>query len=106
MTTAAEQIVALNHTHIKLQADPRGEDAACHRPNLSVWADADDDGGHVVLMIDSMWGEHTRFVELTPDKARKLARTLLQYAKHIKTIVAAHAEPPSDLHCSAPFPSP
>lgn len=57
-----------------------------HRPNLSVFANSDWQGCYVNLSIHAMQGQQKRFVELTPDQARKLAHMLLDMACTVERI--------------------
>lgn len=62
-------------------------DGSTHRPELRIWAGNDEHiGPHVVLMLGTMWGCASRFVELTPDEARKFCRLLTDAADKIDAI--------------------
>lgn len=79
--------------HRKLDLTPHIEDRRegnPHRPELSVWAEVDDDGNaSAVLSIGDLWGQQKRFVEMTPGEARQLARMLLGICNQIDTATEA-----------------
>lgn len=63
-----------------------------HRSRLSVWPTFDDDmlPAMVMLQISAEWGVPSRYVAMTPDEARILARHLVETADLVddKTEVA------------------
>lgn len=71
-----------------LTADPQTEENP-HRPELRIWADDGDEEDaepNVTLALGSMFGQASRFVEMTPDEARTLAVLLKQVADDIDSV--------------------
>jgi len=74
------------HSHLELSPDVKlynfSPDVSDYKGEISVWAhlpdatDGDDETPHVSLMVGKIWGHDDRFLELTPDQARQLARML------------------------------
>jgi hypothetical protein len=60
---------------VALKGDPNG----CHRPQLRLWADYNDElggGAAVIIMVDAMMGEQKRYIEITPNEARHFSLIL------------------------------
>lgn len=55
-----------------------------HRPELKVWASADEDMAHVTFSLSALWGQPLRFVDMTPSEARKLAALLTDAAMAVE----------------------
>lgn len=68
---------------LNLTDDPNTE-VSGNRPNISMWADTNDHGKpQVSVCIGALFGEHIRFLDLTPDEARTFATLLNQVADDI-----------------------
>lgn len=77
MSTYEDRLNEIEHRSIDLMDGREGTDCHPHRPEVKVWADMDEDvGAHVTVMVNSLWGQGSRFVALLPQEARKLARLL------------------------------
>lgn len=93
MSSLEDRLDEIAHRSIDLMEFP--ENAAQgnhpHRPELKVWASHDEDlGATVTLMVNSLWGQGTRFVELSPDEARKLARLLDATADAVERVTSGN----------------
>lgn len=97
MTDLATLISELPHRRLELctglerDLDPR--EWPPQRPDLATWADeGPDNTGRVILQLGCEWGAGTRYVELTPVEARRLAKLLVCTAddvSHARGQVAA-----------------
>ena len=56
-----------------------------HRPNLNIWTDLEEEGATVVIGVGSLWGQPTRYVEMTADEAIQLAVFLKSAASELQT---------------------
>lgn len=81
MDNLEDRIGALPLQRMKLADDPD----AMHRPELALWAgyEADEGGAVATLRLAAQHGQPIRFVTLTPDDCRRLARTLNEMAAAI-----------------------
>jgi hypothetical protein len=75
----ADRLDAVRHRNLDLEAtDAKG----LHRPFVSVWPSIDEDmpPAVVTLHLAAEWGVPVRYVDMTPDEARALARHLVEIA--------------------------
>lgn len=78
------------HRHLRLEHD----DPDPHRTDVSVWTAADaQDWPNVTIALAPLFGQQIRFVDLTPDEARRLAKFLMDAADLIDAEVAKEAAP-------------
>ena len=71
------------HIHIELR-DRDGERDA-NRPHLELWVGAEDNfqEPNIVLSIGPLMGEQQRYIDLSSEQARQLARVLKQLAQDV-----------------------
>jgi len=91
--TVADILDSISHRVLDLTSDKDCGDEL-HRPELRVWAGADDDTPpHVTMSLSPLWAQPSRFVDLTPDEARTLAQHLNATADAVDGVVAAERKP-------------
>ena len=88
----SQRLNDIAHQYIDLRPDGVApEDNHPHRPVLSLWADYDsgNECARVVMGVGSLWSQGQRFVEMTPDEARRLAAELVYMARRVDDEVRA-----------------
>jgi len=91
MTTLKDRLdAAAPHFHLRLR-NPEAD--MVHRPDLAVWPDLDETGPNgkpiITIKVDPLWGMQTRFIDMTADEARQLARLLTTAADLADSYVEA-----------------
>lgn len=74
----------MTHLHLKLRDGEPSEDEDGNRPDISIWSEDDDTkvvGGRIVsVAVKSLWGQPTRYIDMTAAEARKFAELLQRAA--------------------------
>ena len=73
-----------SYSHQRIDGDIEIDAIERTAPTITVWPSCDDGNPAVTLMLDMLWGEPARFLELTPDQACELARMLVSTAVTIR----------------------
>jgi hypothetical protein len=79
----ADTLSAVKHRNLNLSAEGKN---GGNRPSISIWPAADEDmpPAVVTVAIHAMYGQQSRYIDLTPDEALTLARYLIETAKLIE----------------------
>lgn len=69
------------------------DDATCRPDHVTLWAGPaeDDYPPHVTIYIEPLHGQQARYLDLTSDEARTMARFLAGLADELDKILHAHA---------------
>lgn len=59
-----------------------------HRPEVQIWAEHEEAQCRVSVSIGALWGQQGRFLELSPNEAREMARKLTAVADAIDEATA------------------
>lgn len=87
--TLEDRMDEIKHRRLNLRPDGAvdGTEANPHRPEIGVWgglsAYDQTTGADVAVSIGALWGQPIRFIEMTPEEARALARDLIIVAGQV-----------------------